>query len=369
MSRSQLVDRVASIDTLTLSGDEASQDSDDDESYPPPSPIQREAPPRPLRNSDTGQPKPLAMKSRVDTYGSATTQTSRHRRSTLLTVQPSSLRQIHDNFDDSSQDSPLPELSGTGGSLSGDSLMMDSPPSRSHHEDHPRFKLMDVTEPSLSKSEKWMEVWVGGSQGEEPVQEYRDDISLENHVCSERVESTYLPRCVWLEHAFLSAGSKIIFAGWVVYSPNGIPVRNLPLRQDIVYLMLLENIPKIYLARDKDQDMSTLDVSPKMRAEIMDISKSHGRGVVVRQDGAVHGTLVPISLPSFMFHNHSLVENDDFENLAYRTIAPFRRDSYTNSPQWCHTEYHQEYAPVAQLEAAMHLMFVMDSWMTKMLKR
>ena len=37
--------------------------------------------------------------------------------------------------------------------------------------------------------------------------------------------------------------------------------------------------------------------------------------------------------------------------------------------QWCQNEYHQEYTPVAQLEAAMHLLIVMDSWMTRMLFR
>jgi hypothetical protein len=219
-----------------------------------------------------------------------------------------------------------------------------------------------------------MEGWAaataaGGGQAEKPVQEKRDEISVDNETSSEQIESTYLPKCPWLEHAFLSSGSKIIFAGWVLYSPKDAPVRNLPVRQDILYVMLLENVPKIYLARDKDQDMSTIDVSPTMRVQIKDISKSHGRGVVMCQDGVAHGTFVPISLPSFMFQNHSLVDDDDFEDLAYRTIAPFRRDSCTNSLQWCHSEYHQQYAPVAQLEAAMHLMFVMDSWMTKMLKR
>jgi hypothetical protein len=133
-------------------------------------------------------------------------------------------------------------------------------------------------------------------------------------------------------------------------------------------MILLEDIPKIYLARDKDQDMSTIDVSPRMRVEMKDISKSHGRGVIVRQDGIVHGTFLPISLPSYMFKNHSLVEQDEFEDLAHCTMAPFRRDS-TPSSQWCQTEYHQEYAPIAQLEAAMHLLFVMDSWMTRMLFR
>jgi hypothetical protein len=368
MGHLQLIDRVASIDSITLSGDEASQDGDDEEYLPAPPPIQRAAPPRPSRVSAYGPQKPLPMKFRIDTYGSTTTQSSRHRRS-LRTVSPTSLRLVHGTIDGTFQDSPVPELSGTAGSSSGDSSMMDSPPARSHHNDHPLSKLMDATEPSISKSEKWMEAWTEGGQTEEPLQETRDDISLENQVCSEQVESTYLPKCSWLEHAFLSAGSKIVFAGWVLYSPNNVPVRNLPVRQDIVYVMLLENIPKIYLARDKDEYMSTLDVTPKMRAEIKDISKSHGRGVVLCQDGAIHGTLVPISLPSFMFHNHSLVENDEFEDLAYSTIAPFRRDSCTNSPQWCHIEYYQEYAPVAQLEAAMHLMFVMDSWMTKMLKR
>jgi hypothetical protein len=233
------------------------------------------------------------------------------------------------------------------------------------------WKRLDVegSEPSLSKREKWTEVWAEKGQAEEPVPEKRDDTSLENQLRSEQVESTYLPRCPWLEHAFLSAGSKILFAGWVLYSPNDVPVRSLPLRQDVVYLMLLEDIPKIFIARDKDQGMSTLDVSPKMRVEIKDISKSHGRGVVVRQDGKVHGTLVPISLPSLMFHNHSLVDDGEFEDLAYRTIAPFRRTTSAPNSEWCHTQYHQEYAPVAQLDAAMHLMFVMDSWMTKMLKR
>jgi hypothetical protein len=208
----------------------------------------------------------------------------------------------------------------------------------------------------------------GGGQAAETVHEIKDDIPVDNQTSSEQVESTYLPRCPWLEHAFLSSGSKIIFAGWVLHSPNDAPVRKLPVRQDLVYVMLLENIPKIYLARDKDQDMSTLDVSPTMRAQVKEISKSHGRGVVLRQDGVAHGMFIPISLPSFMFKNQSLVDDDEFEDLAHRTIAPFRRDSYTHSPQWCNAEYHQEYAPMAQLDAATHLMFVMDSWMTKMLR-
>jgi hypothetical protein len=33
-------------------------------------------------------------------------------------------------------------------------------------------------------------------------------------------------------------------------------------------------------------------------------------------------------------------------------MAPCRRDSTPNS-QWCQTEYHQEYTPVAELEAAL----------------
>jgi hypothetical protein len=68
-----------------------------------------------------------------------------------------------------------------------------------------------------------------------------------------------------------------------------------------------------------------------------------------------------------MFQNQYLVDDNEFEDLAYLTIAPFRRDSNTICPQWCNAEYHQEYAPGAQLDAATHLMFVMDSWMTKML--
>ena len=138
-----------------------------------------------------------------------------------------------------------------------------------------------------------------------------------------------------------------------------------------MYMILLEDIPKIFLAGDTDQDdIMTLDVSPKMRVEMKDISKSHGRGVtVVHHNGIVQGTHLPISLPSYMFTNHgSLVDKDVFEDLAHCTMAPIRRDS-TPSFQWCQTKYHQEYAPVAQLEAAMHLLFVMDSWMTRMLFR
>jgi hypothetical protein len=236
------------------------------------------------------------------------------------------------------------------------------------------WKRVEGSEPSLSKGKKWAEVWEGGGQAEEPVQATRDDNSLEHQVCSEEIEPTYFPKCPQLERAFFLAKSKILFAGWALYSPNDdVPVTNLPLRQDIVYLMLLEDIPKIYLARDKDNHddmlLLTLDVSPKMRVELKDISKSHGRGVILRQDNMVHGTLVPISLPSCMFHNHSLVDNEEFKDLSYRTIAPFRRPCSAPNFEWCHTQYHEEYAPVAQLEAAMHLMFVMDSWMTKMLKR
>jgi hypothetical protein len=146
-------------------------------------------------------------------------------------------------------------------------------------------------------------------------------------------------------------------------------------------MILLEDIPKIYLIRDTDQGMLTttsLDVSPKMRVELKDISKSHGRGVIVRQDdGIIHCTILPISLPSYMFTNNcccSLVDQDEFEDLAHCTMAPFcRHDDVSTTPnyysEWSQTEYHQEYAPVAQLEAAMHLLFVMDSWMTRMLFR
>jgi hypothetical protein len=383
----QLADRDTSI--LTVLGDDASQDGDnEDRPSSSSSSFQRVDPYQPPRNSATGLPKPIPMSSRrVSTYGSVTTQSSRHRR-LLETVSPSSLRQVYAKSGDSSQDIPFSERNGIVGSASGVGSMVNSPPVKTALKNRifkflfpPRLrpKLVDATEPCLAESDKWMKEWAaaetGGvqtDQAEQPVQENRHDISVDNQTSSEQVESTYLPRCPWLEHAFLSSGSKIIFAGWVLYSPNDAAVRTLPVRQDIVYVMLLEDIPKIYLARDKDQDMSTLDVSPTMRAEIKDISKSHGRGVVLRQDGVVHGTLVPISLPSYMFKNQSLVDDDEFEDLAYRTIAPFRRDSYTNSSspqQWCNTEYHQEYAPVAQLEAAMHLMFVMDSWMTKMLKR
>jgi hypothetical protein len=105
--------------------------------------------------------------------------------------------------------------------------------------------------------------------------------------------------------------------------------------------MLLENIPKIYLARDPDQDMPTIDVSPAMRAEIKEISKSHGRGVVLRQDEIVHGRFVP-------FYNQYLVDKDKFEVSAYPTIAPFPHNSHA---------------------AATHLMCVMDSWMMKMYQR
>jgi hypothetical protein len=76
----QFADRVSSIDTLTMSGDEASQDSDnedsddedsDDEDLPTPPPVQYVAPPLAPRNISTGPTRPLSMSFRVSTYGSA----------------------------------------------------------------------------------------------------------------------------------------------------------------------------------------------------------------------------------------------------------------------------------------------------------
>jgi hypothetical protein len=76
-SRLQFADRVSSIDsTITMSGDEASQDSNDDEDSNDEdllmsSSIQYVAPPVAPRNFSTGPTRPLPLSFRGSTYGSA----------------------------------------------------------------------------------------------------------------------------------------------------------------------------------------------------------------------------------------------------------------------------------------------------------
>ena len=79
----QLSDRLTSIDTLTVSDGDDDDDSSSDNDVPPPPPIYRNAPPRPplhATNSSNNMARPTLMASRTLTFGSCTTQSSRHRR-------------------------------------------------------------------------------------------------------------------------------------------------------------------------------------------------------------------------------------------------------------------------------------------------
>ena len=370
----QLSDRIASIDTLTVSGDEAEETSDDEDVLPPPPPplpIHRGPRPPLYAQVSNDMARPTMVRARTNTFGSMTTQSSRHRR-LRHTVSPAEVRQVYEDDDDDtlSEASPFPELTRAD---SPDSGIVSRSPSKTMKRLSPPPPLVNASETSLEEEQdRWIQAWVSGAPvlvEETPEARYDIHSPEEIHVPIHSVESTYLPRCPWLEHPFLSAGGKILFAGWMAFAPDDRPVGGPPSRQDVVYVMLLEDIPKIYLARDDNERMMTLDVTPKMRVTMKDISKSHGRGIVITDDGVHIGTLLPISLPSYMFKNHSLVHEDEFQELACRTIAPFRRTHKYKGGNWHHSEYHQEYAPVAQLEAAMHLLFVMDSWMTKMLHR
>jgi hypothetical protein len=374
----QLSDRLTSIDTLTVSDGDDDDDSSDN-GMPPPAPIYRNAPPRPpLHANNNSVARPTLMASRTLTFGSCTTQSSRHRR-LRQTVSDLKLNNQEKNDDDDdtlfSEASPFPQLPDDLLEEDSNEVVAISP-----KEQQPRGRrlspppppppLIQSSEATLDDEETWMHDWVNGGTSI-PVQESRDDDGGEIHVPFHSVESTYLPKCSWLEQGYSSAGSKIMFAGWLVYIPAGKTcVEELPSRRDVVYLMMFRDLPKIFLARDDINMTMTIDVSPTTRAFLVCVSKRHGQGVMLMNNGVHVGTLLPISLASYMFDNHSLVGEEEFQQLAHTTIAPFRKYQHrSNTLDWNDVEHHQEYAPTAQLEAAMHLFFVMDSWMTKMLVR
>lgn len=413
-------DRLTSVDTLTVSGDEheASDDDDDDyslEEVPPPPPlIHRNVPPRPPLHATTStaaaannavlslSQRPDSVCRRTTTFGSCTTQSSRHRRSTC-TVSPEDVKAVfvegHYNDDDTilseatpfaqleEHTSPLvhPKKSPTDNNNNNKTMEQQEPREHSSSPPLPKLVTASVETTSLEEDEEWMETWmqawvsgaptIPGAEAEtrrrqdivEPQEEVIDICSLQQE------ESTYLYKCLSLEQSLLSihGGSEVVFGGWVCYHvPNGsATIASIPSRHDVVYLVLLQDVPTIFLAR-ADGRLTTIDVTPRMRVAIQDISKSHGRAVILQQDGLHTGTLLPILLSSSMMDEKDmLVGVDEFQELAHRTIAPFCRPTDKNkssSNDWQHSEYHQEYAPTAQLEAAMHLMFVMDCWMTKM---
>lgn len=393
-----LSDRLTSVDTLTVSGDERDDDSDsndeeEDNDVPPPPPpppfLRNQVPPRPPLRSVTSTSsnvmvtRPPLVSCRTATFGSCTTQSSRHRRS-IRTVSPQDVASVYGNNDYNDDDtilseaSPFPQLD-DGESLSSKEDDLSVAKSKSSlPPPPPPPELVNASEgtTTLQEDEEWMEAWMqdwisgapivdGGeleTRQHTPKQERHDEIcdSSSSH------EARYLPKSLRLEQSLVSSvaggDGKIVFAAWLLFVPDNGPIPTTPSRRDVIHLMIVEGIPKLFLARS-DGEMTTLDVTRNMRVSICDISKSHGRGVTITSnDGTLLGTLVPISLPQVMFdENDSLVDDDEFQHLAYLSIAPFcKNTSPKNKNSWRHSAYHQEYAPMAQLEAAMHLLFVLD---------
>ena len=232
--------------------------------------------------------------------------------------------------------------------------------------------LLQSSEATLEDEDAWMHEWVKGGTSI-PVQESRDDDGGEIHVPSfHSVECTYLPKCSWLEQGYSSAGSKILFAGWLVYIPAGETcTEKLPSRRDVVYLMMFRDLPKIYLARD-DSNIDDDDSMFHARHEFHsfpfpnDMDKESC-------SRTMESTLVlffPFLLRPTCLTSILLLATRNFNNWLIQLLLHFKSIQYkSHTLDWHDVEHHQEYAPTAQLEAAMHLMFVMDSWMTKMLVR
>lgn len=191
-------------------------------------------------------------------------------------------------------------------------------------------------------------------------------------------------------------GSKCAVEGWVVFSTgercldkwrSGVGATQFNVtRKDVGYLAVPKGRPFLYLFRSSLKDCISLDLSSQnVSLECTLISKRIGRCAVIykgqtRSDGKTRKKeplccLLPAHLPPLFFEGANqvcIVGDKRFRKICSAMFAPFPVDATNENGKakgsrgnkklvWGDPGYLESLAPVEQNEAAVHIVFAIDS--------
>lgn len=183
----------------------------------------------------------------------------------------------------------------------------------------------------------------------------------------------YLPVSLDLDKQVQGAGASIVFSGWAAISEgdsmrgnfalaedNEIPIEH----EDICYLQLVREGSQCSLKIHRpSREVKDVTLSRSLQVLSQEVSGRAGRCVLL-QDGwtrQVLWTILPVSLSSHFFRQGRLVSARSFALLQSAMFTPFyNATTGSTSQEWSQEYCMRRYAPDAQHDAAMHILFAMD---------
>jgi hypothetical protein len=331
---------------------------------PPPPPLNKppvanrrsSLPPRVGRSagSSVATPKPPALRSRNDTgdYSktSATTNTSRHRRLEQFQFSPLSMERIWHGADGKGVPPPMfvlcqepnqptgPEADESGyispleENDEGDILWMDG----DEREDDPASSPFAILDRNIAEEESTAKK----PPRRPPSQRISNPVYLRKHPSLEQI-----------------SGGRVILSGWIAVSigDDSLVTKLLLKRsnklelEDLYYMRIVEENQRTAIVLHNTKGMVVHSLHPEWDwiCESREISCRIGRCVVLRNKSReIAATLLPVSLSDCFFPTGELVTSKKFSRLHKHLFAEGNG---------------KVYAPDAQHDAAMFIIFSLDS--------
>jgi hypothetical protein len=247
--------------------------------------------------------------------------------------------------------------------------------------DEEKAAFTGIAPTTNEKPEEWMEQWATQKASLMPP------LSPQRTISSRTSESppvptketasgpVYLPLSFDLDNQVTEAGGTLVLSGWAAVS-EGDALRNklalsetsqLPVeRDDIAYLQLVKeggqwNL-KFYWSRT---DVQVLPLTRSLQAQSQEVCGRAGRCVLLQDAWTrqVLYTILPVSLPQYFFRQGKLLSARNFGLLQSAMFTPFY-NATMGSPapaEWSQEYCLRRYAPDAQHDAAMHILFCLDA--------
>jgi hypothetical protein len=245
--------------------------------------------------------------------------------------------------------------------------------------DEEKIAVTTIAPATKDTPEEWMVQWATQQKAglTPPLSPQRTVSSRTSEAPPVPTEETaagpvYLPLSFDLDNQVTEAGGTLVLSGWVAVS-EGDALRNklalsetnqLPVgREDIAYLQLVKERGQWNLKFHRSRtDVKVLTLTRSLQVQSQEVCGRAGRGVLLQDAWTrqVLYTILPVSLPNYFFRQGKLLSARNFGLVQSAMFTPFY-NATMGCAEWSHEYCLRRYAPDAQHDAAMHILFCLDA--------